>query len=82
MPRLAGTWSWDRDAQAVTLEIRQVQPGAPFRVTVQVQLDGCAWGGSRDVVVAAGHEVEWAADWPRDPATRRSSRMRTEIIRW
>jgi aminopeptidase N len=38
VPRLAGTWSWDRAAQAVTLELRQVQPGAPFRVTVEVAI--------------------------------------------
>lgn len=30
-------------------------------------LDGCVWGGARDVLVAAGHEVECVADWPRDP---------------
>lgn len=30
-------------------------------------LDGCVWGGAREVLVAAGHEVECVADWPRDP---------------
>jgi aminopeptidase N len=39
VPRLAGTWSWDRAAEAVTLDLRQVQPGAPFHVTVEVGLE-------------------------------------------
>ena len=30
-------------------------------------LDVCVWGGARDVLLAAGHEVESAAGWPRDP---------------
>jgi predicted nuclease of predicted toxin-antitoxin system len=34
---------------------------------VKVLLDGCVWGGARDVLRAAGHEVESTADWPRDP---------------
>ncbi len=34
---------------------------------MKVLLDGCVWGGARDVLVAAGHEVECVADWPRDP---------------
>ena len=34
---------------------------------MKVLLDGCVWGGARDALVAAGHEVECAADWPRDP---------------
>ncbi len=42
VPRLAGTWSWDRAAQSVTLELRQVQAGEPFRLTVElaVQVSG------------------------------------------
>jgi predicted nuclease of predicted toxin-antitoxin system len=34
---------------------------------VKVLLDSCVWGGARDALVAAGHEVECVADWPRDP---------------
>ena len=30
-------------------------------------LDGCVWGGAREVLAAAGHELECAADWPQDP---------------
>lgn len=38
VPRLSGTWSWDSAAQAVTVDLRQVQPGAPFRIPVEVAL--------------------------------------------
>jgi predicted nuclease of predicted toxin-antitoxin system len=34
---------------------------------VKALLDVCVWGGARDVLLAAGHEVESAAGWPRDP---------------
>lgn len=30
-------------------------------------LDVCVWGGARDVLAVAGHDVECAADWPQDP---------------
>jgi aminopeptidase N len=36
VPRLAGTWSWDPAAKAVTIELRQTQAGAPFRLAVDV----------------------------------------------
>jgi aminopeptidase N len=36
VPRLTGTWSWDRAAGTATVELRQVQPGAPFRIAVDV----------------------------------------------
>ena len=38
VPRLSGTWSWDSAAQAVTVDLRQVQPGPPFRIAVEVAL--------------------------------------------
>ena len=34
---------------------------------MKVLLDGCVWGGAREVLTAAGHDVESTADWPRDP---------------
>lgn len=34
---------------------------------MKVLLDGCVWGGARDALTAAGHEVESTAGWPRDP---------------
>lgn len=34
---------------------------------MKVLLDGCVWGGARDALRIAGHEVESTADWPRDP---------------
>ena len=44
VPRLSGTWTWDASAGAVTIELRQTQAGAPFRVSVDVavQVPGSA----------------------------------------
>lgn len=48
---------------------------------MKVLLDGCVWGGAREVLVAAGHEVERVGDWPRDPGDPEILRMRTGIIK-
>jgi aminopeptidase N len=44
VPRLSGTWTWDAAAQTVTVDLRQTQPGAPFRIPVEVavQVPGAA----------------------------------------
>jgi predicted nuclease of predicted toxin-antitoxin system len=34
---------------------------------VKVLLDSCVWGGAREPLIAAGHDVIWAGDWPIDP---------------
>jgi predicted nuclease of predicted toxin-antitoxin system len=34
---------------------------------MKVLLDSCVWGGARDVVSAAGHDVAWVGDWEGDP---------------
>lgn len=34
---------------------------------MKVLLDSCVWGGSRQVLEAAGHDVVWSGDWPEDP---------------
>jgi predicted nuclease of predicted toxin-antitoxin system len=34
---------------------------------VKVLLDTCVWGGARATLVAAGHDVVWAGEWPSDP---------------
>ncbi|MEI7893576.1 MAG: DUF5615 family PIN-like protein, partial [Myxococcales bacterium] len=34
---------------------------------MKVLLDSCVWGGARQAVAAAGHEVAWVGDWDRDP---------------
>jgi predicted nuclease of predicted toxin-antitoxin system len=34
---------------------------------VKVLLDGCVWGGAREALAAAGHDVESTADWASDP---------------
>ncbi len=36
VPRLSGTWSWDPASRAVTLDLRQTQPGTPFHVSVEI----------------------------------------------
>jgi predicted nuclease of predicted toxin-antitoxin system len=34
---------------------------------MKILLDSCVWGGAREALCAAGHDVEWAGDWPADP---------------
>jgi predicted nuclease of predicted toxin-antitoxin system len=34
---------------------------------LRVLLDSCVWGGTRDELLALGHDVVWAGDWPVDP---------------
>ncbi len=34
---------------------------------MKLLLDSCVWGGARDELRAAGHDVVWAGDWPVDP---------------
>jgi predicted nuclease of predicted toxin-antitoxin system len=34
---------------------------------MKVLLDTCVWGGARQVLEAAGHDVIWSGDWPSDP---------------
>lgn len=34
---------------------------------MKVLLDSCVWGGVRQALIEAGHDVVWAGDWDRDP---------------
>lgn len=34
---------------------------------MKLLLDACVWGGSLQVLQAAGHDVVWAGNWPEDP---------------
>jgi len=34
---------------------------------VKLLLDTCVWGGAKGDLIAAGHDVIWAGDWPQDP---------------
>jgi predicted nuclease of predicted toxin-antitoxin system len=34
---------------------------------VKILLDTCVWGGVRQVLQSAGHDVIWAGDWNEDP---------------
>jgi aminopeptidase N len=39
IPRLAGSWQWDAAARKVTVELRQVQPGAPFTLPLEIGIE-------------------------------------------
>jgi predicted nuclease of predicted toxin-antitoxin system len=34
---------------------------------MKILLDTCVWGGARNHLEAAGHDVVWAGDWREDP---------------
>lgn len=34
---------------------------------MKLLLDTCVWGGARQELEAAGHDVIWGGDWPEDP---------------
>ena len=34
---------------------------------MKVLRDTCVWRGALEALLAAGHEVEWVGDWPKDP---------------
>ena len=34
---------------------------------MKLLLDACVWGKAREDLLAAGHDVVHAADWPEDP---------------
>ena len=34
---------------------------------MKVLLDACVWGGAVGALRDAGHDVEWAGEWPSDP---------------
>lgn len=34
---------------------------------MKVLLDSCVWGGAREVIAAADHDVAWVGDWDGDP---------------
>ena len=34
---------------------------------MKLLLDACVWGGARKELIAGGHDVVWAGDWPHDP---------------
>jgi len=34
---------------------------------LKVLLDACVWGGARDELEGAGHDVVWAGQWDEDP---------------
>lgn len=34
---------------------------------MKILLDTCVWGGAKQALEAAGHDVIWSGDWPSDP---------------
>ena len=51
---------------------------------MKVLLDSCVWGGARDALTMAGHDVESVADWPADPGDAEvlahASRTRSVLV--
>jgi predicted nuclease of predicted toxin-antitoxin system len=46
---------------------------------MKLLLDSCVWGGVKDNLIAAGHDVVWAGNWPEDPGDEELlARARTE----
>jgi len=46
---------------------------------MKLLLDTCVWGGAKRDLIAAGHDVVWAGDWPEDPGDEQIlSRAREE----
>lgn len=68
VPRLTGTWSWDSATKAVTIDLRQTQAGAPFRLTVEVgvQSSGAAQSLERLEMTDGQARATFRAD--REPA--------------
>ena len=42
---------------------------------MKVLLDACVWGGAREPIAAASHDVVWAGDWSEDPGDDEILRM-------
>ena len=34
---------------------------------MKLLLDSCVWGGAKEILVAAGHDVDWVGDRSEDP---------------
>ena len=34
---------------------------------MRLLLDACVWGGASEELIAAGHDVVWAGEWPENP---------------
>jgi predicted nuclease of predicted toxin-antitoxin system len=46
---------------------------------MKLLLDTCVWGGARQELTAAGHDVIWAGEWDEDPGDEEIlTRARTE----
>ena len=68
IPRLDGTWQWDASTRQVVVELRQTQPGDPFRLPVDI---GIAVPGERRRVERAdlaGRSGRFTFAAEREPA--------------
>jgi len=34
---------------------------------MKILLDTCVWGGTKNALIEAGHDVVWSGDWEMDP---------------
>ncbi len=67
IPRLEGTWWWDAAKREVVVEVKQVQPGAPFVMPLEVGFEGAGATPrvERMMVSGAVQRVAFAAE--REP---------------
>ena len=45
---------------------------------VKVRLDACVWGKAKEELCRAGHDIEWAGEWDRDPGDEEIVRLAQE----
>ena len=44
---------------------------------MKVLLDTCVYGGGVEILEAAGYDVIWAGNWPRDPGDEETQFLET-----
>jgi aminopeptidase N len=64
VPRLEGTWRYDAPARQLVLNVRQTQPGEPYRLTLELGVDGRI-----EKLELAGRERTHRVRSPRAPET-------------
>lgn len=47
---------------------------------MRVLLDTCVWGGVRNALSDAGHDVIWVGDWPCDPGILRRALVDARVL--
>jgi len=68
VPKITGTWSWDSAATTVTVDLRQVQVGEPFRLTVDVGIQVAGAAQRIERLELSGTEARATFRADREPA--------------